>query len=249
MILSYATALGWRDGPNPAVWRGHLQLILPSRTKVRPNVHHAALDWREAPDFMARLREQDRIGARALLFAILTAARSGEVRGATWDEIDIEQDTWTIPADRMKAGREHRVPLSKAALAVLQSLNLLRSDLGPVFPGQKLKRPLTGMALTRPLGRMGRSDLTAHGFRSTFRDWAAETTGYPNHVVEQALAHTIGNAIEAAYRRGDLFAKRVALMEDWTNYLARPIAKVVHLRKPAVVDDAARTVAQRASRK
>jgi integrase len=229
MILSYATALGLRDGPNPAVWRGHLQLILPSRAKVRPRVHLAALDWREAPDFMAKLREQDNIGAKALQFAILTAARSGEVRGATWDEINMEEATWTIPAQRMKAGREHRVPLSKPALAVLQSLDLLRTNTGPVFPGQKLKRPLTDMGLTRPLDRMGRSDLTVHGFRSTFRDWAAETTGYPNHVVEQALAHAIGSAIEAAYRRGDLFTKRIALMNEWANYLERPQAKIVPL--------------------
>jgi len=179
---------------------------------------------------MAKLRERDSIGALALQFAILTAARSGEVRGATWDEIDLERAIWTIPSSRMKGGKEHRVPLSEPALVVLRSMQQLRSERGLIFPGQSLRRPLSMNTLTAVLQRMRRDDLTAHGFRSTFRDWAAEATGYPNHVVEQALAHTIGNAVERAYRRGDLFAKRVTLMKDWAAYLARPAAKVVQLR-------------------
>jgi integrase len=231
-ILSFAIVQGWRTGPNPAVWRGHLQLILPASRKVRPILHFAALDWREAPAFLAKLAEQDSMGALALRFAILTASRSGEVRGATWDEIDLERAVWTIPAARMKAGKEHRVPLSAPAITLLDKVALLRTEGGLVFAGQMLRRPLTKLALTRPLARAGRGDLTAHGFRSTFRDWAAETTHHPNHVVEQALAHTIGNAVEAAYRRGDLFAKRVALMDDWAAYLAQPAAQAVPLRAP-----------------
>jgi integrase len=230
-ILSYAIAHGWRDGPNPAVWRGHLQLMLPAPTKLRPVEHFAALDWREAPAFMAELRELDGIGAKALQFAILTAVRSGEVRGAMWGEIDTKAAVWTIPAARMKAGKPHRVPLSESALAAVSAPGVERGlvERGLVFPGRALQRPMTDVTLGRPLKRMGRGDLTVHGFRSTFRDWAAEATGHANHVVEQALAHTIGSAVEAAYRRGDLFTKRVVLMNDWASYLEQPAAKVVQL--------------------
>jgi integrase len=230
-VLSYAIARGWREGPNPALWRGHLQLMLARRSKVRSVKHFAALAWQEAPAFMAKLRELDSIGARALEFAILTAARSGEVRNATWGEIDLEQAVWSIPANRMKGARAHRVPLSSAALAVLAEVALLRSANGPVFPGPKLHRPLSHVTLAYPLRQLGFVDLTAHGTaRSTFRDWAAETTSYPNHVVEQALAHSIGNAVEAAYRRGDLLERRRALMDDWSAYLTRPPPAVVPLR-------------------
>jgi integrase len=232
-VLSFATVQRWRTGPNPAQWRGHLQLMLPPRSKVQPVKHYEALDWREAPAFMAKLRAQDTVGARALEFAILTAARPSEARGATWDEVDLEAAFWTIPGERMKAEKAHRVPLSKAALALLESMSPMRSVGGPVFPGRSLRLPLAHPSLIRPLRRMGYGDLTVHGFRSTFRDWAAEATAYPNHVVEQALAHTIGNAVEAAYRRGDLFAKRVALMNDWAAYLAQPAAEIVHLRRGA----------------
>jgi integrase len=229
-VLSYATARGWREGPNPAVWRGHLALMLPRKSKVKPVQHFAALDWREAPALMAALRGQSSIGSLALQSAILTAARSGEVRGATWDEIDFDAAVWTIPASRMKASRAHRVPLSQAAVAVLRAVEILRTPGGPIFPSLRLRRPLTTTALARALHTLGRTDLTVHGFRSTFRDWAAEATAYPNHVVEQALAHSISNAVEAAYRRGDLFAKRVALMEDWATFLVQPAAEVVVLR-------------------
>jgi integrase len=233
MILSYAKIRGWRDGPNPAVWRGHLQLVLPSKRKVAPVVHYAALDWREAPAFMAKLREREGMGARALEFAVLTASRSGEVRGARWDEIDLDGAVWTIPAARMKTGQPHRIPLPAPAVAVLKEMARLKDGSGQVFLGLKRGVPMSDMTLTAVLRRIGRGDLTAHGFRSTFRDWAAETTHHPNHVVEQALAHTISNAVEAAYRRGDLFKKRVLLMDEWAAYLGRVPAEVVPLRRVA----------------
>jgi integrase len=231
MILSYATARRWREGPNPAVWRGHLQLLLPSRRKVAPVQHHAALDWREAPAFMKKLRAREGMGARALEFAILTAVRSGEVRGAQWAEIDIDTAEWVIPAERMKAKREHRVPLSEPAIALLREQAKLRDGSGLVFLGQRHGVVMSDMTLTAVLRRMGRGELTAHGFRSTFRDWAAETTAHPNHVVEKALAHAISDRTEAAYRRGDLFEKRATLMDDWAAFLGRKTAEVVPLTR------------------
>lgn len=225
-MLSYATARGWRDGANPAVWRGHLQLMLPARAKVRAVEHHAALDWREAPAFMVELRKRNSFGAKALEFLILTAARSGEVRGATWDEIDLDHGVWTIPAARMKGVRPHRVPLSAPAPGILHAMAELRDGSGLVFLGQKQGKPLSDMSLTAVLRRMARGELTAHGFRSTFRDWAAESTHYPNHVVELVLAHAIGDKVEAAYRRGDLFDRRTALMDDWAAYLAEARSQV-----------------------
>jgi integrase len=167
---------GWRSGPTPAIWRGNLKLLHQAKAKLHKVKHFTALDWREAPAFIAKLRERDSVGASALQFAILTTARSGEVRGATWDEIDMEAAEWNIPGRRMKAGKPHRVPLSQPALEVLRSMELLRTGTGPVFPGQKLRKPLTDLSLTRPLERAGRGELTAHGFRSTFRDWAVEAT-------------------------------------------------------------------------
>lgn len=218
-VLSYAIARGWRDGPNPAVWRGHLQLMLPAKGKVRAVAHHAAMDWREAPAFMAELRRRSSFGASALEFLVLTGVRSGEVRGARWEEVDLDARTWTIPAARMKAARPHRVPLSASALGILRAMAELKDGSGLVFHGQKYGTPLSDMSLTAVLRRMNRGELTAHGFRSTFRDWAAETTHHPNHVVELALAHSIGDKVEAAYRRGDLFEKRQTLMDDWADYL------------------------------
>jgi integrase len=230
-ILSYATVRGWRVGPNPAVWRGHLQLMLPAKGKVRRVEHLAALDWREVPAFFAQLRERDSFGARALEFAILTAARSGEARLARWSEIDLDAATWTVPSDRMKAGREHRVPLCARAVELLEEMATLQDGSGLVFLGMRRGVPLSDMTLTAVLRRMGRADITAHGFRSTFRDWAAEATAHPNHVVEMALAHQIGSEVERAYRRGDLFAKRVQLMADWESYLLSPSADVVPLKR------------------
>ncbi|MGO9431228.1 tyrosine-type recombinase/integrase [Rhodoblastus sp.] len=218
VILDFAKARGWRTGDNPAQWKGHLALALPARSKVRAVKHHAALPWVDIGAFMRELKKQHGLGAACLRFAILTAARSGEARGARWSEIDANGKTWIIPAARMKAKREHRVPLSDAAMAVLAEMYELRATTDPdalIFPGADGRRPLSDMTLTACLRRMSRDDLTCHGFRSCFRDWAAESTAYPGDVVEMALAHAVGNKVEAAYRRGDLFEKRVRLMTDW----------------------------------
>jgi integrase len=214
-VLSWATTAGYRAGENPARWKGHLQNLLAMPSKIAKVEHHAALPYRELGGFMADLAKMPGMGARALEFAILTAARSGEVRGATWAEIDVEAALWTVPGERMKAKAEHVVPLSDAALAIQRALPREGSL---VFPGARQGRPLSDMSLTAVLRRMGRGDLTAHGFRSTFRDWAAEQTAYPSEVVEMALAHTIGNKVEAAYRRGDLIEKRRRLMDDWAKF-------------------------------
>ena len=231
-VLSYAKSNGWRSGENPAAWRDHLAHSLPSRSKVAPVVHHAALPWHEAPAFMAALRAREGMGVPALQFAILTAARSGEVRRAQWSEIDMGRAEWIIPADRMKAGKEHRVPLSDAALAILREMAALNDGSGLVFLGRRKGVRMSDLTLTSPLRSMGRGDLTAHGFRSTFRDWAAETTGYSHELCEVALAHAVagGDKTVAAYQRGDLFAKRRALMDDWAAYLAKPPAKIVRPR-------------------
>jgi len=216
-VLDYATARGYRKGDNPARWRGHLDKLLATPAKVAKVAHHAALSYTEAGSFMADLRQQAGMGARALEFAIVTAARSGEVRGATWAEVDIDQAVWNIPAGRMKAGREHRIPLSDAALELLQ--HLPRTDGSELlFPNTK-GAALSDMTLTAVLRRMGRQ-ITAHGFRSTFRDWAGETTAYPREVIEHALAHQLKDKAEAAYARGTLFDKRRRLMADWAKFCA-----------------------------
>jgi integrase len=213
-ILTAATVRGLRSGDNPARWRGHLAELLPARSKVAAVVHHPALPFADLPAFFPRLQAADGLGARALELAILTAARTNEVLGATWAELDLDARLWTIPAGRMKARREHRVPLSAPALAVLRKLATIREG-DFVFTGQAGEKPLSNMALLMVLRRMKRTNLTAHGFRSTFRDWAAETTAFPAEVVEMALAHAVGDKVEAAYRRGDLFEKRRELMESW----------------------------------
>lgn len=213
-VLDWATVQGFRTGENPARWRGHLDKLLPKRSKVQKVQHHPALPYAEAPAFMAKLRAQEGIAARALEFLILTATRTGEVIGAQWDEFDLDAGSWTIPAERMKAGKEHEVPLSARALEIVQGLAKMRPG-GYVFPGRRPRDPLSNMALLALLKRMGRSDLTAHGFRSTFSDWAHETTSFPGEVIEMALAHTIRNKVEAAYRRGNLREKRRELMDAW----------------------------------
>jgi integrase len=216
-VLDWATVRGHRSGENPARWRGHLQNVLPGKNQVRKPSHHAALPFQDLPKFARELRERDGVAARALDFLIVTASRTGEVIYATWSEIDLVGRIWTIPANRMKASKEHRVPLSDTAVCILEGLP--REANNPyVFIGAS-KRGLSNMAMAAVLERMGRSDITVHGFRSTFRDWAAERTGYPNHVVEMALAHAIENKVEAAYRRGDLFEKRRRLMVDWAKYI------------------------------
>ena len=215
-VLDWATVRNFRKGENPARWKGHLENLLPKRAKVQKVEHHPALPYKEIGAFMAEVRKQKGMAALALEFAILTAARTGEVIGATWDEVDVEGKTWVVPAGRIKAGKEHRVPLSPAALAILTEVHQLKAkDDGYVFPGGKEGRPLSNMALLQLLKRMKRTDLTAHGFRSTFRDWAAEQTDFPSEVVEMALAHTVSDKVEAAYRRGDMLEKRVKLMEAW----------------------------------
>lgn len=231
-ILDYATARGYRSGENPARWKGHLKNLLPARSKVRRVTHHPALPYDEIGNFIMELRKRDAIAARGLEFAILTATRTGEVIGARWDEIDLGKSVWTIPGDRMKSGQEHRVPLSKAAVSLLEALPRIEGT-SYVFPGTRRKRPLSNMSLLMLLRRMGRDDLTTHGFRSTFRDWCAERTSYPAEVAEMALAHAISDKVQAAYLRGDLLKKRQRLMDDWARFCAQPSKKdgsVVSLR-------------------
>jgi len=216
-ILDWAAVRDFRSGDNPARWKGHLDKLLPKPSKVANSKHFAALPYKEISQFIQQLHIQQGIGAAALKFTILTAARSGEVRGATWPEIDLTERIWIIPGDRMKAGKIHRVPLSDAVIAIIKNMQDTRiSDF--IFPGTKEAKPLSDMSLTAVLKRMERGDLTVHGFRSTFKDWASETTVYPRETTEMALAHTIGNKTEEAYRRGDLFGKRAQLMDDWARY-------------------------------
>lgn len=217
-VLDWAKVSGYRDGENPARWRGHLDKLLPARSKVQKVQHHAALSYAEVGAFMADLRKRDGIAARALEFSVLCASRSGEVRNATWSEFDLAAAIWTIPADRMKAGKEHRVPLSPAAVALLKALPRVKGS-PYAFPAAR-GGALSDMALTAVLRRMDRVGLTQHGFRSTFRDWAGETTAYPREVIEHALAHQLKDKAEAAYQRGDLLTKRARLMADWAKFCA-----------------------------
>jgi integrase len=229
-VLDWATARGHRVGENPARWRGHLETLLPARGKVQPVEHHAALPYAELGAFVAELRQQSGTATRALELLILTAARSDEVLGATWAEIDLANRVWTIPAERMKSAKEHRVPLSDAALAVLGQPG---SPSALVFPSARNGKRQYRMTLFDQLRRMGRGDLTAHGFRSSFRDWAAERSAFPAEVAEMALAHSVGTAVERSYRRGDLFDKRRQIMDAWARYCAAPSApgEVVALRR------------------
>lgn len=216
-ILDYATAKDLREGPNPARWKGHLALTLPAKRKVSPVIHHRALEVKEMPNFYKALKVMEGTAAKALSFLVLTAARSGEVRGMEWDEVDLSTMIWTIPAERMKAKREHRVPLSEAAISILKSIQKNpKSKL--VFDSTKDGKPLSDMALTAVMRRM-KVDAVPHGMRASFRNWSAEETAYPNEVCEMALAHAVGNAVEAAYRRGDLFEKRRQMMNDWEKFL------------------------------
>jgi integrase len=203
-----------------------LDKLLPARSKVRRVKHHAALPDAELPGFLVALRESQGTAARALEFAILTAARTGEIIGARWSEFNLLDKTWTVPAERMKAHREHRVPLSVRALAILEEMQAHQhSDDGFVFPGGKDGKPLSNMAFLMLLRRMGRGDLTAHGFRATFKTWASERRSFQNEIVEAALAHVVGSKVEAAYRRGDMFEKRRRLAEAWSAYCMQPAAR------------------------
>ena len=225
-ILDWAAVSKYRQGENPARWRGHLENLLAQPGKIAPVQNRPALPWPELPAFMAQLVKREGVAARATQFAILTACRSGEVRGAAWSEIDLEAKLWTIPAARMKAGKEHRVPLSTAAVALLRELP---HQGGTVFSGKSRNAQLSDMSLTGVLRRMGRGDITVHGFRSTFRDWSAEAAGnsFPREVCEHALAHSLPDRVEAAYRRGDLIDKRILLMQVWADYCISKITAVV----------------------
>ncbi|MBV8095895.1 MAG: tyrosine-type recombinase/integrase, partial [Acetobacteraceae bacterium] len=216
-ILDYAAAHGWRTRDNPARWKGGLEYALPSKGKIAPVKHHDSLPYQELPEFMAKLRSTSGFGAMALEFAILTATRSGETRRATWQEIDLGARVWTIPKERMKSGREHRVPLSDVAVSVLKRAADVRlCDL--VFPGRK-GRQLSDMTMTGMLRRFG-TEVTAHGFRATFKTWASDKTEHSREVIEASLAHVIGDRAEQAYQRGSWFERRRALMADWAAYCA-----------------------------
>jgi integrase len=214
-VLDSAKARGYRQGENPARWRGHLAQILPARTKLSRG-HHKAMPYDAIPAFVEQLHGREAVAALALEFVILTAARTGEVIAAEWSEVDLAKAIWTVPAERMKAGKEHRVPLSPRAAEILEQTSQLGGKY--LFPGVQRSK-LSSMAMAMLLRRM-KQDVTVHGFRSAFRDWAAECTGYSHEVAEMALAHTISNAVERAYRRGDMFEKRRKLMEAWANYCA-----------------------------
>lgn len=225
-VLNWATVHGHREGDNPARWKGNLDNVLPAPSKVSKVEHHRALPMDEMFSFMKELARSEGVAAQCLAFTILTATRSSEARGATWEEIDLENKLWVIPAERMKANREHRVPLSAQAIAILEQQPTRQ---GLVFPNGR--RQLSDAATMQLLKRMKLHDkATVHGFRSTFRDWTAERTNTPQHVAEMALAHSIGNAVEAAYRRGDLLAKRAKLMQQWADFITQPpMAKVTPL--------------------
>jgi integrase len=210
LVLDYAKARNWRTGENPARWRGHLEHVLPKKSKVKKVKHLPALPWKEVANFMATLSAQEGVAARALEFTILTAARTSETIGARWDEINMTEKVWTIPGARMKREREHRVPLSEAALTVLRKVE---RDGDLIFPGIKNDSMLTLLPL------MGRDDITVHGFRSTFRDWAAET-GESSDIAEAALAHALKDKTQAAYQRGDLLDRRHRLMQKWATHCA-----------------------------
>lgn len=223
-VLDAAIARGHRQAANPARWRGHLDHLLPARPKIDPR-HHPAMPWKSMPSFIPALQARDGVAARAVEFLVLTAARSGEVRGARWDEIDLVSEIWSIPPARMKAGREHRVPLTDRCIELLQAVRpLARSD-GYVFPGSRPGRPLSDMSLSAVLKRMHLGHITPHGFRSSFRDWAGEATEFPREIIESALAHVVGGPVERAYRRGDALERRRVLMLAWADFCL-PGAKV-----------------------
>jgi integrase len=234
-VLDWCTVRSYRGGDNPARWKGHLAEVLPKRSQVAKVEHHPALHYTEVGAFMMKLRQREGTAARALEFLILACARTSEVLGAHWDdEIDLANKMWTVPAGRMKAGIEHRVALSQRTIELLRSLPT--EDGNPyVFIGSRPGTGLSTASLTQTLRRMGHGNITVHGFRSTFRDWAAETTNFPNHVVEMMLAHAVGDKVEAAYRRGDLLAKRKQLAEAWAKYCDTPstvgTGAVVPIRK------------------
>ena len=229
-VLDWAKARGYRSGDNPSRWKGGLDHLLPARAKVRRVKHHAALPHTEIAAFIADLRAQSGIAARALEFTILCACRTGETLGATWGEFDLNRAIWTVPQARMKGGREHRVPLSEPVIDLLKALRTLERDGrgreppadSYVFPGGRAGRQLSNMAMLALLRRIGRAAVTTHGFRASFKTWASEATGHPREVVEQALAHVNADKVEAAYQRGDMLERRRRLMDDWARYCETP---------------------------
>jgi len=233
LVLDWAKVRGYRDGENPARWRGHLDKILPARAKVQRVEHHAALAYEDLPAFMAELRARQGVSARALEFTILTAARAGEVVGARWAELDLARKVWIVPGSRMKSGKEHSVPLSDRVLAILADLP---RDGECVFPGGRAGRPVATTTMLAMLQGMRGKTATTHGFRSSFRDWAGNETNFPRELAEQALAHVIGDKAEQAYRRGDALERRRRLMDAWAGFCERPLAKgdnVVSMRESA----------------
>lgn len=229
LVLDHAKARGLRNGDNPAQWKGHLDQILPAPSALSRG-HHAAVPYADVPAMLERIRAIDGFGSKALEFAILTACRSGEVRGAEWSEMDLDAAVWTIPAERMKSEKPHRVPLSPRAVEIVRAMKAVALN-GLVFPGQREGRPLSDMTLAKALRSAGGGDFTVHGFRSSFRDWAAEETSFQREVAEAALAHSVGDSVERAYRRGDALEKRRKLMDAWEQYLSQPIqGNVVSLR-------------------
>lgn len=228
-VLDSARAKGLRTGENPARWRGHLDHLLPKRQMLSRG-HHASMSYDGVPDFMTRLRESEAMAARALEFLILTAARSGEVLLAKWDEFDFATKVWTVPAARMKAGREHRVPLSDTAFNIIKQLSEDRIN-DYVFAGQRAKRPLSSMSMAMLLRRLKFPNVSVHGFRSSFRDWTGDKTSFPREIAEAALAHAVGDATEQAYRRSDALARRRKLMEAWEKFLMPKISNVVPMQR------------------
>lgn len=237
-VLSWATVRKFRTGFNPALWRGHLDQVLPQRTKVQKPKHFSAINYREIPDYFSLVRKTETIASRALAFIVLTAVRSAEGRCVTYSELNLEEGVWTIPADRMKAGREHRIPLSDEAMEIIAEMEVFKRDADDyVFTGMKPGRPVSEAAL-RKLIKGTHPEITIHGFRSSFRDWAAEQTNYPREVAEAALAHSLKDKVEAAYRRTDLFEKRRLLMNSWEDYClyGKATAKVVPINKVKELD-------------
>jgi len=230
-VLNWATVRDYRQGDNPARWRGHLDKLLPRPSQVVRVKHHAALPYAEVGAFMQQLRQENGIASRALEFTILTAARTNEVIQAEWSELDLDLKTWVVPAGRMKSKRVHRVPLTDAAVSALKAVRGRSKRY--VFPGHKRSSHLSNAAMMQVLKRQGCTGITVHGFRSTFRDWCAESTNYPADVAEMSLAHTVRDKTEAAYRRGDLFEKRARLMAEWARYCSKPTqpAAVVSIRQ------------------
>jgi integrase len=240
-VLNYATVRKFRHGDNPARWDGYLSELLARPSRLAPVQHHAALNFKAMGEFMAQLRQRDGIGPLALDFTVLTCARTAETLGATWDEIDLDEGVWTVPANRIKAGKEHRVPLAKPALAVLHKARAMTEKIGGkiaksdfVFPNDRTGDRMSPNALLALLKRMKRADVTVHGFRSAFRDWVGEETNFPNDLAELALAHKVADKVEAAYRRGTMFEKRRKLAEAWASYCAKPVAakdgKIIPMR-------------------